>query len=341
MTKSILFTLFAVLIWMAVGCTPPSTPSPDATPVIVIRVGPPNTGPTATPLPQTIPTPEEAAGSSPLDPPHAVNLPEAGVELPMQTLHGLPVVEVFINQAGPYRFVIDWGANIFAMSPQIAADLQLPILGTDEMGNQNAYVTTLSVGEANFQGMTAVLDTFFSNTDENGVIGRNVYETLLMTLDYPNQRIRFERGELPAANGADILAYMPAEGGAPMLDLELNGEHYLAVMDTGATRWLIWPASKMDALEFLFGPVAGEAASGPQLGTVDTQVGRLSGDIHFGAYTLTHPLIDIIDRPEILIGSRLLSDFTVTLDQKNQRVRLTRPTTDPIFIPQATWEAVP
>lgn len=341
MSRLMLVTLLLSLVFAGVGCAPPATISPDATPVIVIRVGPPNAGPTATPLPEKIPTPVEATGGNPLDPPQSVHLPESGVTLPMQTIHGLPAVDVFINGTGPYRFVVDWGANIFAISPQIALDLNLPILGTDEMGNQNAYVTTLSAGEAEFNGLTAVLDTFFSNTDEDGVIGRNVYESLLMTLDYPNQAIRFETGELPPANGADILTYTPTEGGAPMLDLELNGQHYLAVVDTGATRWLIWPTSQAGSLEFLFGPVEGEAASGPQLGTVGTQVGRLAHDIHFGAYTFAQPLIDIIDRPEILVGSRLLSYFRVTLDQKNLRIQLARPSIDPIMVPQATWEAVP
>ena len=335
-------TLIATILILALlGCSQSNQPSANATPVIVIRVGPPGGAASPTPLPENIPTPAEAAGGSPLDPPHSVHLPETAVEVPMQTLHGLPVVVVLINGAGPYRLVVDWGANIFAISPEIAADLQLPILGTDSMGNQNAYVETLSIGEAKFQGLTAVLDTFFVNTDEDGVIGRNVYESLLMTLDYPKQTIKFETGDLPPANGSDILTYTPAEGGAPILDLELNGKQYPAVMDTGASRWLIWPASQIDQLKFIFGPVEGEAASGPQLGVVQTQVGRLADDIHFGGYSLKQPLIDIIDRPEILMGSRLLSNFRITLDQKNLRVRLARPTYDPIVVPQATWEATP
>ena len=342
MFKHFLFvSLLATLIFVLMGCTLSNHASANATPVIVIRAGPPNAGPTSTPLPENIPTPAEAAGSSPLDPPHSVHVPETAIEIPMSTLHGLPVVEVFINGAGPYRFVVDWGANIFAMSPKIAGDLKLPVLGTDTMGNQNAYVTTLSIGAAKFQGLTAVLDKFFANADENGVIGRNVYEALLTTLDYPNQIVRFEAGELPPANGSDILTYTPTEGGAPMLDLELDGKHFPAVVDTGASRWLIWPTSQSAQLKFISGPVEGGAASGPQLGVVKTQVGRLAGDIHFGAYALKQPLIEIIDRPEILIGSRLLSNFAVTLDQKNLRIRLARSTFDPIIVPQATWEPKP
>jgi hypothetical protein len=315
---------------------------PTGTPRVVIRVGPPVEGGTvpANPFEGTALPPLE--GRSPLDPPQQVDLDAPFIEAPMIDNHGLPAVEVEINGSGPYRFVVDWGANIFAMSPQLAVELGLTVLGLDEMGNPNAQVETLSIGAAHFSDLTVVLDPFFSGTQEDGVLGRNVYEALLFTLDYPARRVRLEKGEMPEADGASIFAYTPSEGGAPMLEMDLQGRSFLAVLDTGAARGLIIPASQAGAFSFISGPVPAGEAVGPQLGAAESQVGRLAGDLRFGAYTVTNPVAVILDRPEYLIGSQLLSYFAVTLDQQVRRVRLSRPDPAPIVVPPEPWEsAVP
>jgi len=335
------FIIRLVLLSVLAGCSTAPT-STSSTPVVVIRVGPnPSTISTPKPLPTADPALIDISNRSPLDAPRQVNVPTQTNEVPMLTINGLPAVEVFINGSGPYRFVIDWGANIFAMSPVLAGELQLPSLGVDIMGNQNAHVALLKIDDTEFQDLTVVLDPFFSQSEEDGVLGRNVYESLLTTLDYPAQRVRWEKGQLPEPDGKGVLAYSPTEGGAPMIEIALGAQNYWAVLDTGASRWIIWPASQIDQLAFKFGPVKGNLATGPQLGVADTKMGRLSDDITFGSYTISQPIVDIIDRPEILIGSRLLKNFTVTLDQQNQRVSLTRTTTDPIIIPTATWETLP
>ena len=261
------------------------------------------------------------------------------VEVPLIDNHGLPAVEVFLNGAGPYRFVVDWGANLFAMSPQLAVDLGLPILGLDSMGNPNARVDALSIGAAQFHDLTAALDPFFSQTEEDGVLGRNVYEALLLTLDYPAQLVRLEKGELPQADEKSIFAYTPSEGGAPMLAMHLQEQSFLAVLDTGAARGLILPASKAGEFSFFSGPVSAGEAVGPQLGTAESQVGRLAGDLRFGLYTVTKPVGVILDRPEFLVGSQLLGNFAVTLDQAQRRVRLARADISPIVMPPEAWES--
>ena len=40
------------------------------------------------------------------------------------------------------------------------------------------------------------MDPFFLSSDEDGVLGRNVYERLLMILDYPAQQIKLEECRL-------------------------------------------------------------------------------------------------------------------------------------------------
>jgi hypothetical protein len=287
--------------------------------------------PDGTPMPRL-------TGRSPLDPPRAVSLEGESVEVPLFYIHGLPAVELTLNGSGPYRFVIDWGANIFATSPRLADALGLPILGQDEMGNANARVDRLAIGGAEFQDLTLVLDPFFEGSEEAGVLGRNVFEGLLQTLDYPSGLLRLEQGSLPPADGQTVFAYTPTEGGAPMIQAELAGQAFQAVLDTGAARWIILPADQAGRFPFLAGPVSNGIAVGPQLGEAETQAARLDGDLHFGAYTITNPMVEIIDRPEFLFGSGLLKNFAITLDQAGQKVRLKRSSTEPIQVPLAEWE---
>lgn len=323
-TKRILLLLGLLLT----GCARPLQAGPAIETKIAIED---QARPTGTALPPV-------AGRSPLDPPRAVRLETEPVEVPLVYIHGLPAVEISLNGSGPYRFVIDWGANIFATSPRLAKELSLPILGADQMGNANAQVDRLDIGGAQFQDLTAALDPFFDQSDEAGVIGRNVFQGLLQTLDYPAGRFRLEKGRLPPPDGQTILAYTPTQGGAPLIQAELDGQEFQAVLDTGAARWIILPADQAQRFRFLSGPVSGGVAAGPQLGEVKTESARLAGDLRFGAYTVLNPLVEILDRPEFLFGSNLLKNFSVTLDQASQTVRLARPMTDPIQVPLADWE---
>jgi hypothetical protein len=279
-------------------------------------------------------------GRSPTDPPGQVVFGAPAADLPLIDHHGLPAVEVLLNGRGPYRFVVDWGANLIAMSPQLALDLNLPVLGVDEMGNPNARVDSLVIGPIEFQDLTIALDPFFLGTDEAGVLGRNVYEDLLVTLDYPEQRIRLERGSLPEADGRTTFDYTPTEGGAPMLEMNLQGYSFPVVLDTGAAGGLILPVSEVGKFSFVSGPVTGGIAIGPQLGAAETEVGRLQGRLTIGEYTILEPVAVILDRPEYLAGSGILGYFTITLDQQHRTVRLERDDLSPIIMPLEAWETV-
>jgi hypothetical protein len=337
-----------VVLMMSValsGCSrlpmqPSQAPAPTNTPRIVINIGPPNAGESAAENPFEGTQLPPVVGRSPTDPPGQVVFGASVADLLMVDHHGLPAVEVVLNGSGPYRFVVDWGANLIAMSPQLAMDLNLPILGVDEMGNPNAQVDSLAIGPIEFQDLTIALDPFFLGAGEAGVLGRNVYENLLVTLDYPEQRIRLEQDSLPQADGRTIFDYTPTEGGAPMLEMNLQGHSFPVVLDTGAARGLILPVSEMSKFSFASGPASGGTAIGPQLGAAETQVARLQGELTFGGYTILEPVAVILDRPEYLAGSRILRNFAITLDQQNGTVRLERDDPSPMIMPLEAWETI-
>ena len=51
--------------------------------------------------------------------PVAVEVPAAGLTLPMQDAGGRPVVDVRINGKGPYRFIFDTGASLTVIDAEL------------------------------------------------------------------------------------------------------------------------------------------------------------------------------------------------------------------------------
>ena len=261
------------------------------------------------------------------------------VEIPMHRIHGLPAVDVTINGSAPYRFVVDWGANILAVSPRVAAELALPKTGRDEMGNENVRIGSLALHGAKFRGLTAAVDPFFSDKEEQGVLGLNVFAELLVTLDYPRSVVRLEKGALPAADGRSILAIGTGEGEpGPTIDISIGGLKVRALLDTGAARWLALPQKMLPDLPLKAGPVTVGTATGPQVGTFRQQEARIKGDLRFGAFTVRDPIVSFHPRPRALLGSALLEHFVLTLDQKGAKVRFGRDSFEPISAPEAPWE---
>lgn len=280
------------------------------------------------------------AGSppSPTSPPLRVELAAGRVELAMSRIHGVPSVDASINGSGPYRFVIDWGANLFAISPRLARTLKLPRTGRDEMGNEAVSVDTLSLGGARFVGLTAAVDPFFDDQEEQGVLGVNVYAELLMTLDYPGKLVSLEGGSLPPADGQNILACDGGNDPEPAVEIMLGDKKIRAILDTGASRFLMLPEKLLGELRLKSGPVAAGVATGPQSGTLRPREGRFEGMLRLGAISVRDPLLTFHSRPRAFLGSAFLENFAVTLDQKGRRVRFATRSPMPMTVPKAAWE---
>ena len=58
-------------------------------------------------------------------PPDNISVPAAGESVPMLNFGGRPVVEVMINNKGPYRFIFDTGASVSVIDTSVAAELSL------------------------------------------------------------------------------------------------------------------------------------------------------------------------------------------------------------------------
>jgi CubicO group peptidase (beta-lactamase class C family) len=280
------------------------------------------------------------AAPRPVDPPRATRAAPF-TEVPLLRLRGLPVVEVRVNGSGPYRFVVDWGANILAVSPKLSRELRLPRLGGGPNG-EHVEVKELQVGADVFEGMTALVDPFFETVDADGVLGLNVYRRLVSTIDYPGGRFRLEQGTLPAADGRSVLAYRSSGPEEFTVAVEIAGKPVTAVLDTGASRALLVPTSA--AKDFVYREPLAEStsfASGPQAGKYHPREGVLRGSLRIGEFEFSDPPVALNESSSFLIGAQVLEKFEISLDQENRRVRLIRRDETPIRGAAASAPAAP
>lgn len=265
-------------------------------------------------------------------------IPAGGVAVPMPRFQNIPHVEAYVNGKGPYRFVVDTGAPLFCLNNSLAEDLKLP--GAALAGASGARVVvrspggdgrpatpheveTLKIGDAEFHGVPALASDSPFSRDFDGVLGLAVFRDCLLTYDYRAGKLRLERGELPPANGQDILDY-DTRMGKLFLPAEVDGQPFDFALDTGASAWFVFPKALTKQRPYVYGPVPGHKAR-----TIDraivVQMARLASRLKLGQHTFERPYGFVEGDTDLaVIGSGALDEFALTIDQANKRLRLAR-----------------
>jgi len=264
-------------------------------------------------------------------------IPAGGVEVAMLEADHLPAVQVMVNGKGPFRFGIDTGGQGSArIDSALAAKLGLEIIGQARAGDpsgRNTRITnlvrveSLEIGGARFEGLTAGVRGYNERQlgqPIDGILGFGLFEQTLLTLDYPGARVRIERGELPAADGREVIPFR-MERGIPSIDLEVGPLTIAADVDAGSMGGFVLPARLIDRL-----PLASEPRVVGKARTVSNEFeirqAALKGKVRVGRYDFDGPLIDFQPIfPMANIGARVLRGFAVTFDQKNRRMRWVKP----------------
>lgn len=255
------------------------------------------------------------------------------VQIPMELTRHVPVIEATVNGKGPFRFQVDTGyGGIIEVTPAVAAKLTLPVIGEavsgDPSGKNQKTVRLLSaesvdVGDAHF-GQVEVSEGAPHFEGIDGVIGLNLFNSLIVTFDYPNNRFEVDGGGLSAADGGRILTYS-AEHGVPNIEIDVAGTKVKSDIDSGSPALLSMPLKLAKSL-----PLTGEpqvVGHGRTVGNeFDIYSAPLKGEVHVGAITLTDPRVDFVDLfPNANLGFRFLKDYVVTFDSANHRVRFVKP----------------
>jgi len=125
--------------------------------------------------------------------------------LDLKLAYGIPIVQVLVNGQGPFRFVLDTAASKTIIDRGLAERLGLPggpeamALGAgglmpvrlarlEELRLGGLTLRDLEVGVADLSAFREVLDV-----PVEGVLGSDVLEGLVITIDYRRKRLSIER----------------------------------------------------------------------------------------------------------------------------------------------------
>jgi Aspartyl protease len=275
-------------------------------------------------------------------PPRAFDRSEmtsASTEVPMLSTDNV-LVEARIDGKGPYRFALDTGAGGGGrISRSLATKLGLKVVGQaitgDPSGKNRETIDiveagSLAIGDATFSGAKlAVRDLPAApgrtQPEFDGVLGIGLFQDYLLTLDYPARQVRIEKGELPPADGREVLDFEDRHG-IPSIKLQVGDLEVAAEVDSGNMRGeLVLPASYIGKVPLEKDPVVvgrGRTA----FNEFEIKQAPLKGAVRVGSQSVERPLVDFVEIfPHANIGHAFLRRFAVTIDQKNHRIRFRMP----------------
>ena len=141
-------------------------------------------------------------------------------EISSQPFFGLMIVETYINDSGPYRFLVDTGATSTVISNELIDQLKIPVIasavakcvgGTGKTATHLCKAAKLRIGAVEISNLpVSSFDNKIFQGLIDGVLSTSDLADFLITLDYPGQRILLEpRGP---ENGDKNRPVLPVDG---------------------------------------------------------------------------------------------------------------------------------
>ena len=253
-------------------------------------------------------------------------------------------VQVTINGAGPYPFLIDTGANASVISRELAASLDLPrrspvtfhsIAGAELV--ETVAVDRISVGRRTRRGMRmSVLPSRYIRGA--GVLGLDWLGSQGLVLDFARNQMRLGSVALRSDSLSVTVPIISQRSGLHLIDASVAGASVTAFLDTGSTttvgntalmhQTLRRRAASRDWADIQLLSLTGQVLQGRLAALKSLELGNLKlgnvpvvfGPIHTFEYW------GLVDKPAILIGVDILNVFeSVALDFMRGQVHFRLP----------------
>lgn len=279
-----------------------------------------------------------------LPPPGRTTLESSLVILPAFTVSNYLVIEAKWDRHGPYRFLVDTGASVTLVSPDLAAryaakntpGAEKPLVRVRAAGGETALLTAVTLRKLELDGarfdnvQCLVYDctqlSAHLGLKIDGILGFPLFRETLLTLDYPRSRVVLEpRSPAPLLPGTTIP--FNNDRRTPIVPLKLGAQTLAILIDSGSDASLSLNPAGLKT-EFAVAPRAG-ATLATLTGDREQRIGRLAQTLEIGNYAIERPVVDVTEDLSA-IGSALLKYFTVTFDQERSRVTFYRDTLQPL-----------
>ena len=249
-------------------------------------------------------------------------------------------VDVAVNERGPYRFVVDSGADTSVIGRRIANELGLPP-GSPAMLNamtatsrvDRVKVDTLSLGHSVIDDLQLpVLDE--QHVGGAGMIGIDALVEQRLLLDFEKRLIKVEDARRPAVTLGDeiVVTARRRRGQLILTEVKAAGLPLDAVIDTGSEITIGNIALRDRLMRRHSDKFVTVAITGVTGVTIDVQLARI-GELKLGSVTLRNVPMAFADvppfaafglssEPALLLGTDVMETFRrVSLDFRARKVR--------------------
>jgi hypothetical protein len=296
--------------------------------------------------PPKISRPKPAPANIPIDvpplPPAVIDnkLAIGGQDVKARKVETRLSVEVQINGRGPYKFIVDSGADTSAVGLRIAHDLQLP-LATPAILNgmtsrdvvDRVRVDQLTVGPTTISNLDVpALKEFDLGGD--GLIGIDALVQQRLMMDFEKRLIKVEDARIPERHyaGEIVITARRSRGQLILTHVKAAGLDLDAVIDTGSEITIGNLALRDKLIRHNRDKFVTISAIGVTGVTMDLQIARI-GELRLGPVTLREvpmafadvppfKMFGLSDQPALLLGTDILETFRrVSLDFRARKVR--------------------
>ena len=295
------------------------------------------------------PRPSRTARPIPVPPSKMPPLPPAvidntlaigGQEINARKVRTRMTVEVRVNGRGPYRFLVDSGADSSVVGLRIARDLQLPA-GTPAILNsmtasarvERVLVDELSLGATTIRNLEvpALLERDLGG---DGMVGIDALVEQRLMMDFEKRVIKVEDARRPAQmlDGEIVVTARRRRGQLILTQVSAAGRPVEAVIDTGSEITIGNLALRDKLIRGNRDKFVTVEATGVTGVTINLQLARIA-ELRLGKVTLRNvpmafadvppfQVFGLSDEPALLLGTDLLETFRrVSLDFRARKVR--------------------
>lgn len=254
-------------------------------------------------------------------------------------------VPVRVSGLGPYRFLVDTGADRTAVSHQIVSRLQLASVGGSQLHSvtgvttvSTARVPSVEVTTSKRQPVEAVvLDS--QNMGADGILGVDLLSSRRVQLDFATNIMTIVPSSAPESRepGTIVVTGRRKNGRLIVTDAQANGKDLTVVVDTGAQlsignaalhrallgHGLVDPAQKVELIS-----VTGEKLNGDYMFVRELKIGGivLNNLVVVFADAHTFNQLKLQSRPALLLGMNAIRAFKkVSIDFANRKFRVVLP----------------
>jgi len=246
-----------------------------------------------------------------------------------------PVLELMINDKGPYQFIFDTGSSTNVIDTELANELKFEVIGEDPLrtpGSDNKLISKrVKVPNVNFAN-TDISEDAVMNTiairemvSVDGILCPTFFSKYLLTIDYPGSILSLSIGELDSSE-KDVTSFMQSSR-VLNLDVFVDGHQLEAHLDSGNPGGFDVPFSMKDKLNFKDEPYEAGVINTP-VASFKKWKATLNGDIRIGNIIYENPEISLVeDFQYVNLGYQVFKDLSITVDKKNNLIKFEKPTT--------------